>query len=63
MGRGIVKRLLSSLERAVEKLPDNRKGSNALTYAIGDAVKSARLFRQTGCFFLGFALRNEPLPA
>jgi hypothetical protein len=40
MGRGIVKRLLSSLERAVEKLPDNRKGSNALTYAIGDAVKS-----------------------
>jgi hypothetical protein len=27
--------------RAAGKLPDNRKGSNALTYAIGDAVKSA----------------------
>jgi hypothetical protein len=41
MGKGILQRLLDSLKRAVEKLPYNRKGSNALTYAIGDAVKSA----------------------
>jgi hypothetical protein len=30
MGRGILKGLLDSLERAMKELPDNRKGSNAL---------------------------------
>jgi hypothetical protein len=40
-GQGILQKLLSSLGVVVEKLPDNRKGSNALSYEIGDAVKSA----------------------
>jgi hypothetical protein len=42
MGREILKRLPDRLGRAVEKLPDNRKESNAPSYAIRDAVKSAQ---------------------
>ena len=40
MGGGIIKGLLNSLEETAAKLPETRKGSNALIYKIADALKS-----------------------
>jgi hypothetical protein len=40
MGRGILKGLINGLEEVGAKLPESRKGSNALVYKIVDALKS-----------------------
>jgi hypothetical protein len=41
MGRGILKGFLSQFDEVAAKLPDSRKGGNALVYEIADAAKSA----------------------
>jgi hypothetical protein len=40
MGRGIMTRLIGSLEDAARKLPDNRKASNNRKYELADALKT-----------------------
>jgi hypothetical protein len=40
MGRGIVSRLVRSLEDAAKRLPDNREASNDRKYELGDALKT-----------------------
>jgi hypothetical protein len=41
MGKGILKNLIGYLDKAAEKLPENREASNGLKYTIADALKSA----------------------
>jgi hypothetical protein len=41
MGRGILTRLIGSLDKAAGKLPDKRKPSNATKFRLADALKTA----------------------
>jgi hypothetical protein len=41
MGEGIIKRLLGSLRKAGDSIPDVRRGGNALRYRIMDALMCA----------------------
>jgi hypothetical protein len=41
MGEGVIRRLLGSLRKAGDRIPDVRRGGNALRYRITDALMCA----------------------